>query len=77
MRMRHIVICGLPDTTIFFHIIKGTIFGGKKSYLTQNVCFDPIYNMSEKFFILRRTERDMIKNVYWSARKAAVILVRF
>jgi hypothetical protein len=32
-------------------------------------------NLSEIFFILRRTERDMIKNVYWSACKLSVLLV--
>jgi len=31
MHMRHIVIFGLPDSAIYFHIIvNGTIFGGKK-----------------------------------------------
>jgi len=32
IRLRHIVICGLPGSTIFFHtIINGTIFGNKLS----------------------------------------------
>jgi len=31
MRMRHIVICGLPGSTTFFHIISETArFWGKK-----------------------------------------------
>jgi len=39
---------------IFPHyLIKGTIFE-KKSYLTQNVWFDFLYNFSETFLILRR-----------------------
>ena len=31
----------------------------------------------ETFFILRRPERDMIKNVYWSSCKITFIIVRF
>ena len=33
--------------------------------------------LSETFLILRRNERDMIKNVYGSSRKVRIILVRF
>jgi len=40
MRMRHIVICGLPRSTIFFphYLINGTIFGGEKKVTQHKVC---------------------------------------
>jgi hypothetical protein len=34
-------------------------------------------NLSETFLILRRTERDTMKNVYWPSCKIPIKLVRF
>jgi hypothetical protein len=49
MRMRYMAICDLSRSTTFspHYVINGTIFGGK-SYWTQNVCFDFLYNSRVK-----------------------------
>jgi hypothetical protein len=65
MRMGHIVFCGLFGSKLFFHIISYKAkLKKKKSYWTENVCFDFLYNFfPEKFAILRRTVRYIIKHV--------------
>jgi len=52
MRMHHIVICGLPCTTTFFHITSRMARFSKKGYWTQNVCFDFLYKFCLKHFSL-------------------------
>jgi hypothetical protein len=62
MHMRHIVICGLPRFTLFFHIlINGTIFEKKKLLNIKCVFRVSLQLETEKSFILRRNEQDMIK----------------
>ena len=90
MRMLHSVICDLPRSTIFFphYLINGTIFG--KKFIETKACCCMLYTvccaavccilyalqlLSETFLILRRTERDIIKNVYRSACTVPVIVV--
>ena len=41
------------------------------------MCFDFLYNFfSETLLILRRTDRGVIKNVYWSSCEVLVFVVR-
>jgi hypothetical protein len=55
------------------YLINGTIF--EKQYKKGLLIFSTI--ISETFLILRSTEQDMIKYVYWSSCKILVILLRF
>ena len=45
----HFINCGLSGCTIFFHIMPKRLYV-KKSYWTQNVCFDFLYNFCPKHF---------------------------
>jgi hypothetical protein len=60
------------------HDFRGGGGGGEGRYLKINFFFlFYIQLLSETVVILRRIQRDMIKNVYWCASEVAFILVRF
>jgi len=64
MRMRHIVVCGLPSSSIFSTLPhKRYDFRKKKLLNTKCVLKFPLHTLYEILLILRRSERDMIKNV--------------
>ena len=51
LRMRIIVICGLPRYTLFLHIIPyKTRFSKEKKVSEHKMCFDFFYNFSPKHF---------------------------
>jgi hypothetical protein len=80
MHMRHIVICGLPDSTYFSRYLTNIIFQKKKKkkkkLLTMKCAFwFSLQLWSVTFLILRRCEWDMIMDVYLSSCKVPIILV--
>jgi hypothetical protein len=65
MRMHNVVFCGLSGSTIFLHIISQTArFSGGGLLKTKCEFLFSLEVLSEKFLIIRRTERDMIKYIY-------------
>jgi len=75
--MRHIVVCGLSGSTIFFqhYFINGKIFGGKILNTTRVFRFSLLI-LSETFLILGRIRGDTI-NANEPSCKVPFILVRF
>ena len=56
--------------------MNGTIF--EKKVIGHKMCvLISSTRFAETFLILRRTERDMTKYVFWSSRKVHVAIVRF
>ena len=62
MRMPHIVICGPPGRTVFFHITLPMVWFSRGGTWNVFLFLFPLHLFSKTFLILKRTERAMIKN---------------
>ena len=71
------LVCHAPLYNIFPHYLINGEISYKTSLKIKRVFRVSLQLLSETFFILRRIERDNIKNVYWFPCKVPVILVRF
>jgi hypothetical protein len=59
MRLRHILICGIPHPKTYFNIISYKARYWEKMLLKLKCMFGfPLQRLSETYLILRRTERD-------------------
>jgi hypothetical protein len=78
-RLNHIVTCGLSSSTTFSTLYHKWCDFRKRKFIEHKMC---VLIFSTTFFVkhfsvIRRTERDMIKNLYRSSCKEPVILVIF
>ena len=65
-----------PHYTIFPHYLTKGKFFRKKNIIEHKMCVLSFStNLSVMCFIIRRTERDVVENVYWSSCTVPVILV--
>jgi len=78
MRMRHIVICDLPVSTIFFFTLShnGTIFGQTLLNIKCVLSFS-LQILCETVLTLRSIQRDAVTKVHSFSCKVPAILVRF
>jgi hypothetical protein len=62
MRMRHIFICDISGSTIFFYIKR---YDFRKKKVIEHKMYVLIFcTVLPETFLIRKNERDMTKNVY-------------
>jgi hypothetical protein len=76
-RIHHIVIVVCPAQQYFSTLSHKWHDFLKKKLLNTKYVLISLQMLSEIFLILRRTERDMIENVYWSLFKVQFFLSDF
>jgi hypothetical protein len=80
-RMRHVELCDLPGSKIFFHVISQTArFSNKKSYCTQNAfcvfCANFVWNIAHSKKNLARCCRNRILVFMWGIRYSSHIFMK-
>ena len=77
MRLRHVVMWPARLYNIFFTLSHKPHDFRKRNLLNMRcVLWFSLQLLSETYLILRRNERDVIRNVYWASCKVPVFLVR-
>jgi len=74
--IQHAIPVRLPGSTIFSTLSHEQMIFGKKVIVYKMFLFSPQL-LSKTFLNLRRTERDMTKNIYWPSCKVPVIFVQY
>ena len=67
-------VCAILSSVAYLAVPYFSVLSHKRNDLRVSILST---NMTDIFFILRRTEQDMIKTVYRASCKVAVIVVRF
>jgi len=78
MGMRRIILSSVACLVLlYFSTLFHKRYDCRKKVLNTKCVFSFLLQfLSETFLILRRTERDMVKNEYWFLCKVPIILVR-
>jgi purine-cytosine permease-like protein len=80
-RMRRVIFSSVASLTLLYFSTlshKRHDYGERKKLLNiEYVFLFSLQILSATFLILRRTERDIIKNVYWSSCKVSLMFGRF
>jgi hypothetical protein len=69
MPMRHLVICGLSDSTVFFYVTQQTARSRGGGDIQDKTCGRFFSTTFSKAFFVLRIKQVMIRNVYWTTFK--------